>query len=88
MYDVGRRRVSSLRSEAEAEARMLVYSPVEEMEFIQRRLSGEACPLSIDNGRNFPGGYMNLSCLVRGVHPLPQVKLTLGEFDLGQVGLL
>ena len=28
---------------------------------------------------------MNLSCLVRGVWPLPQVRLTLGEFDLGQV---
>ena len=33
-------RVSGLSSEAEAEARMLVYSPVQEMEFIQRRLSG------------------------------------------------
>ena len=28
---------------------------------------------------------MNVSCLVRGVWPLPQVRLTLGEFDLGQV---
>ena len=46
LYDdikyVLRCRVSSLSSEAEAEARMLVYSPVEEMEFIQRRLSGQA----------------------------------------------
>ena len=28
---------------------------------------------------------MNVSCLVRGVYPLPQVRLTLGDFDLGQV---
>ena len=31
---------------------------------------------------------MNVSCLVRGVYPLPQVKLTLGDLDLGQVGEL
>ena len=37
--------MSSLTSEAEAEAEMLVYSPVEEMEFMQRRLSGEAWQL-------------------------------------------
>ena len=52
-----------------------------------------ACQLPPDNGRNIAGGdsggtFMNVSCLVRGVYPLPQVKLTLGEFDLLQVTAL
>ena len=29
---------------------------------------------------------MNVSCLARGIYPLPQVRLTLGGFDLVQVG--
>ena len=60
-------RVSSLSSEVEAEARMLVYSPVEEMEFIQRRLSGQAAVLCCLNfqhtmGRNRRLHERVLSC--------------------------
>ena len=60
-------KVSSLTSEAVAEAEMLVYSPVDEMEFVQRRL---------------PGSKVNVSCKVSGIYPLPMVKLTWGSFDL------
>ena len=79
--------VASRTQQAEAEASMLVYSPVDEMEFVQRTLPG----------------HVNVSCKVRrmttlcavwrhdqpllqvtGVYPLPDVRLTLGEYSLGQ----
>ena len=49
MSGLYRCRVSSLTSEAEAQAMMLVYSPVDEMEFTQRTL---------------PGSHVNVSCKV------------------------
>ena len=69
MSGVYRCKVSSLTSEAEAEAMMLVYSPVDEMEFIQRTV---------------PESHVNVTCHVTGIYPLPNVKLTFGEYDLVQ----
>ena len=66
--------MSSLTSEAEAEATMLVYSPVDEMEFIQRTLA------SPDQGG--PGTMVNVSCKVTGIYPLPSVQLTFGDYTL------
>jgi hypothetical protein len=60
-------KVSTLTSEAVAEANMLVYSPVLESTFLQRRL---------------PGSKVNISCKYTGVFPLPTVKLSWGMFEL------
>ena len=67
MSGLYRCKVSCLTSEAVAEGEMLVYSPVDDMEFVQRRL---------------PGSKVNVSCKVSGLFPLPAVKLTWGSFDL------
>ena len=53
MSGLYRCKVSSLTSEAEAQARMLVYSPVDEMEFTQRTLTGS---------------HVNVSCKVDTIH--------------------
>ena len=60
-------KVSTLTSEAVAEANMLVYSPVAESTFVQKRL---------------PGSKVNVSCKYTGVFPLPTVKLSWGMFEL------
>ena len=60
-------KVSTLTSEAVAEANMLVYSPVLESSFVQRRLAGSK---------------VNISCKYTGVFPLPTVKLSWGMFEL------
>ena len=52
MSGLYRCKVSSLTSEAEAQARMLVYSPVDEMEFTQRTLTGS---------------HVNVSCKVNQI---------------------
>ena len=60
-------KVSCLTSEAVAEAEMFVFSPVDDMEFVQKRL---------------PGSKVNVSCKISGMFPQPIVKLTWGSFDL------
>ena len=60
-------KVSSLESEAAAEANMLVYSPAVYSEFKQTRMGGSK---------------VNISCSFEGVYPVPSVKLTWGEFEL------
>ena len=60
-------KVSSLESEAVAEAKMLVYSPAISTEFKQKRLEGSK---------------VNISCSFEGVYPVPSVKLTWGDFEL------
>ena len=60
-------KVDTLSSEAVAEANMLVYSPVQETQFSQKRL---------------PGSKVNVSCMISGVFPLPTAKLTWGAFEL------
>ena len=60
-------KVETLTSEASAEANMLVYSPVMETQFTQKRL---------------PGSKVNISCRISGVFPLPVTKLTWGVFEL------
>ena len=60
-------KVDTLTSEAVAEANMLVYSPIQETQFSQKRL---------------PGSKVNVSCKVSGVFPLPTAKLTWGAFEL------
>ena len=60
-------KVSSLESEAVAEANMLVYSPAIYSEFKQKRMEGSK---------------VNISCSFNGVYPVPSVKLTWGEFEL------
>ena len=49
---------------------MLVYSPVDEMMFVQRTLG--------------PGVDVNISCKVTGIFPMPHVKLTFGDYNLLQ----
>ena len=60
-------KVETLTSEASAEANMLVYSPVMETQFTQKRL---------------PGSKVNISCRISGIFPLPVTKLTWGVFEL------
>ena len=60
-------KVSTLTSEAVAEANMFVYSPVAESTFVQKRL---------------PGSKVTVSCKYTGVFPLPTVKLSWGMFEL------
>ena len=60
-------KVETLTSEATAEANMLVYSPIMETQFTQKRL---------------PGSKVNISCRISGVFPLPVTKLTWGVFEL------
>ena len=60
-------KVETLTSEATAEANMLVYSPIMETEFTQKRL---------------PGSKVNISCRISGVFPMPVTKLTWGVFEL------
>ena len=60
-------KVSTLTSEAVAEASMLVYSPVAESTFVQKRLAGSK---------------VNITCKYTGVFPLPTVKLSWGMFEL------
>ena len=60
-------KVETLTSEATAEANMLVYSPIMETQFTQKRL---------------PGSKVNISCRIGGVFPLPVAKLTWGVFEL------
>ena len=60
-------KVDTLTSEVVAEANMLVYSPIQETQFSQKRL---------------PGSRVNVSCKVTGVFPLPTAKLTWGAFEL------
>ena len=60
-------KVSTLTSEAVAEANMLVYSPVAESTFVQKRLAGSK---------------VNITCKYTGVFPLPTVKLSWGMFEL------
>ena len=60
-------KVETLTSEAVAEANMLVYSPIMETQFTQKRL---------------PGSRVNISCKIAGVFPLPVTKLTWGVFEL------
>ena len=61
-----------MTSEAEAEAMMLVYSPVDEMEFIQRILPGS----------HSHAKRVNITCKVTGIYPLPLVQLTMGDFNI------
>ena len=60
-------KVETLTSEAVAEANMLVYSPIMETQFTQKRL---------------PGSKVNISCKISGVFPMPVTKLTWGVFEL------
>ena len=60
-------KVSTLESEAVAEAKMLVYSPAVFSEFKQKRMEGSK---------------VNISCSFEGVYPVPSVKLTWGAFEL------
>ena len=60
-------KVETLTSEAVAEANMLVYSPIMETQFTQKRL---------------PGSKVNISCRISGVFPVPVTKLTWGVFEL------
>ena len=66
-------KVETLTTEATADANMLVYSPIMETEFTQRRL---------------PGNKVNISCRISGVFPLPVTKLTWGVFELFEDGVL
>ena len=61
-------RVSSDLSDDEAEADMMIYSPLDEMRFIQRTSTLSS--------------LVNISCSVTGIFPLPQVKLTFGDYTL------
>jgi hypothetical protein len=60
-------KVSTLESEAVAEARMQVYSPAASSVFRQSRVGGSK---------------VNISCSFGGIFPLPSLKLTWGSFDL------
>ena len=60
-------KVSTLESEAVAEASMMVYSPAVFSEFKQKRMEGSK---------------VNISCSFEGVYPVPSVKLTWGSFEL------
>ena len=60
-------KVSTLESEAVAEANMMVYSPAVFSEFKQKRMEGSK---------------VNISCSFEGVYPVPSVKLTWGDFEL------
>ena len=60
-------KADTLTSEVVAEANMLVYCPIQETQFSQKRL---------------PGSRVNVSCKVTGVFPLPTAKLTWGAFEL------
>ena len=60
-------KVETLTSEATAEANMLIYTPVMETQFSQKRLAGSR---------------VNISCRIAGVFPLPVTKLTWGVFEL------
>ena len=65
-------KVSTLESEAVAEASMMVYSPAVFSEFRQKRMEGSK---------------VNISCSFEGVYPLPSVKLTWGDFELIEDGV-
>jgi len=60
-------KVSSLHSEAVAEARMMVYSPAVATEFRQKKV-----------GKS----QVNISCSFEGLYPAPTVSLTWGTFQL------
>ena len=60
-------KVSTLESEALAEARMMVYSPAVATEFRQKKV-----------GKS----QVNISCSFEGLYPAPTVKLTWGTFQL------
>ena len=60
-------KVSTLESEAVAEAKMLVYSPAKASEFKQKKLGSSR---------------VNISCSFEGLYPVPEVKLTWGNFEL------
>lgn len=60
-------KVSTLESEAVAEAKMLVYSPAVASEFKQKKLGNSK---------------VNISCSFEGIYPAPNVKLTWGNFEL------
>ena len=60
-------KVSTLESEAVAEARMMVYSPAVATEFRQKKV-----------GKS----QVNISCSFEGLYPAPTVKLTWGTFQL------
>ena len=60
-------KVSTLESEAVAEAKMMVYSPAVASEFKQKKL---------ENSK------VNISCSFEGIYPAPNVKLTWGNFEL------
>ena len=66
-------KVSTLESEAVAEAVMQVYSPVASSTFRQARVEGDR---------------VNVSCSFAGVFPMPSLKLTWGTFDLFEDALL
>ena len=66
-------KVSTLESEAVAEAVMQVYSPVASSTFSQARVEGDR---------------VNISCSFSGVFPMPSLKLTWGTFDLFEDALL
>ena len=66
-------KVETLTTEATADANMLVYSPIMETQFTQKRL---------------PGNKVNISCRISGVFPLPVTKLTWGVFELFEDGVL
>lgn len=60
-------KVSTLESEAVAEAKMQVYSPAKASEFKQKKLGSSK---------------VNISCSFEGIYPAPNVKLTWGNFEL------
>ena len=66
-------KVETLTTEATADANMLVYSPIMETQFTQKRLAGSK---------------VNISCVISGVFPLPVTKLTWGVFELFEDGIL
>ena len=76
--------VASRTQQAEAEASMLVYSPVDEMEFVQRTLPGHVNVSCKVRGMTTLCGDLTTLPQVTGVYPLPDVRLTLGEYSLGQ----
>ena len=63
--------VDTVTSEAVAEANMLVYSPVKETQFTQKRLGD---------------WKVNVSCQFSGVYPVPDVRLSLGSVQLVEDG--
>ena len=66
-------KVSTLESEAVAQAKMLVYAPAASTVFRQAREEGNR---------------VNISCSFTGIFPLPSLKLTWGRFELFEDALM